>query len=163
MVPVRLPEKLLRDIDAWGGVYRNEHELEGMNHSTAIRCLLLLGLEAVKLRIIGPMIRLPSRGATLPLLRFFYRRPTVEWLAEGTANRRSGTPFGLTVLGTARKPDEPHRHHDDCQAAPLSITARSGDLGCRSSSTSHRRSNAATRARSSQISVRCFSRSSFST
>jgi hypothetical protein len=38
IIPVRLPAKLVKDIDAWADVYRSEHEREGMTRSTAIRC-----------------------------------------------------------------------------------------------------------------------------
>ena len=82
IVPVRLPAKLLRDIDAWSSVYRDE--FEGMDRSTAIRCLLLLGLGSVRLRVVDPKDKTTFEGATLPLLKF-YRSGTIDrWLGKGT-------------------------------------------------------------------------------
>jgi hypothetical protein len=84
VVPVRLSEKLLHDIDAWGAVYRNEHELEGMTRSTAIRCLVLLGMERASYRAVDPKDKTTFEGATKPLLKFFRRGTVGKWLDKGT-------------------------------------------------------------------------------
>ena len=68
LVPVRLPKKLIRDIDTWAEVYRDTYQ--GMNRSTAIRCLLLLGLEGMQLRVIDPKDKTTFEGATLPTLKW---------------------------------------------------------------------------------------------
>jgi hypothetical protein len=80
---VRLPKKLLADIDAWAAVYRNEHELV-MGRSAAIRCLVLLGLKAPQHRAVDPKTKLTYEGDTLPLLKFFRGATTTKWLLEGT-------------------------------------------------------------------------------
>jgi hypothetical protein len=76
VVPVRLPEKLLSDIDAWADVYRKEHELVGMTRSAAIRCLILLGMERVSYRAVDPKSKVTFEGPTLPLLKFYKRGTT---------------------------------------------------------------------------------------
>ena len=82
IVPVSLPAKLLRDIDAWSSVYRDE--FEGMDRSTAIRCLLLLGLGSVRLRVVDPKDKTTFEGETLPLLKFYKRGTIDRWLGKGT-------------------------------------------------------------------------------
>ena len=63
-------------------VYREDYL---MSRSTAIRCLLLLGLKSVEHRAIDPKTKATFEGPTLPLLRF-YKRGTVEkWFREGTS------------------------------------------------------------------------------
>jgi len=82
LVSLRLPAKLVCDIDVWAGVYREDYL---MSRSTAIRCLLLLGLKSVERRAIDPKTKATFEGPTLPLLRF-YKRGTVEkWFREGTS------------------------------------------------------------------------------
>ena len=96
IVPVRLPAKLLRDIDAWSSVYRDE--FEGMDRSTAIRCLLLLGLGAVQLRVVDPKDKTTFEGETLPLLKFYKRGTIDRWLGEGTgtyARRKAPVAYKL--------------------------------------------------------------------
>jgi hypothetical protein len=80
-VPVRLSAKLLRDIDMWAAGYRNE--FDGMSRSTAIRCLILLGLDVPKLRVIDPKDKTMFEGPTPPLLAF-YGRMTWKWFDKGT-------------------------------------------------------------------------------
>jgi hypothetical protein len=82
LVPVRLPKKLIRDIDTWAEVYRDTYQ--GMNRSTAIRCLLLLGLEGMQLRVIDPKDKTTFEGATLPTLKFFRGATVRKWLHKGT-------------------------------------------------------------------------------
>src|SRR4051812_37514350 len=89
LVAVRLPEKVIRDIDAWAAVYRQDHE---MSRSTAIRCLLLLGLQSVQIRVIDPKTKATFESATPPLLRFFKRGTTRKWLAEGTSKSAKFKP-----------------------------------------------------------------------
>src|SRR3984893_7700743 len=74
IVPVRLPAKLVNDIDAWADVYRSERELEGMTRSTAIRCLILLGLERASYRAVDPKDQTSFEGPTAPLLKFIAGR-----------------------------------------------------------------------------------------
>jgi hypothetical protein len=78
-IPVRLPKKFLADIDAWAAVYRNEHELV-MTRSTAIRCLILLGLESARRRAVDPKTKLTYEGETPALLRFYRHRTVTRWL-----------------------------------------------------------------------------------
>jgi hypothetical protein len=91
IVPVRLPRKLLADIEAWLTAYRNEHELV-MTRSAAVRSLILLGLESVKLRAVDPKTKLTDEGATLPLLRFYRRGVIDKWLREGTGKPAKRIP-----------------------------------------------------------------------
>jgi hypothetical protein len=81
-VTVRLPEKLLKDIDAWAFVYRDEYL--GMSRSTAIRCLLLLGLDRVSYRAIDPKDKTTYEGPTRPLLKFYTSGRVGKWLSGGT-------------------------------------------------------------------------------
>ena len=74
IIPVRLPAKLVKDIDAWADVYRSERELEGMTRSTAIRCLILLGLERASYRAVDPKDQTSFEGPTAPLLKFIAGR-----------------------------------------------------------------------------------------
>ncbi len=85
-MPVRLSAKLLRDIDLWAAGYRDD--FVGMSRSAAIRCLILLGLQAVQLRVIDPKDKTTFEGATPPLLRF-YGRMTRKWFDNGTAKPQS--------------------------------------------------------------------------
>ena len=80
IIPVRLPAKLVKDIDAWADVYRSERELEGMTRSTAIRCLILLGLERASYRAVDPKDQTSFEGATAPLLKFYRRAKVTRWL-----------------------------------------------------------------------------------
>ena len=82
VVPVRLPTKLLHDIDAWASVYR---DYEGMNRSSAIRCLILLGLESARLLAVDPKGKRTFEGETLPLLKFYRRGEIDRWLSRGTS------------------------------------------------------------------------------
>jgi hypothetical protein len=77
-----LPKKLLDDIDAWASAYR---EYKGMNRSTAIRCLVLLGLESVQVRVVDPKDKRTFEGGTLPLLKFYRRKEVGRWLSRGTS------------------------------------------------------------------------------
>jgi hypothetical protein len=81
VITVRLPAKLLHDIDAWASVYDN---YERMSRSTAIRCLVLLGLESVQFRVVDPKDKMTFEGATLPLLKFYRRGDVGRWLLRGT-------------------------------------------------------------------------------
>lgn len=92
VVPIRLPAKLLTDIDAWTAVYRNEHELVGMTRSAGIRCLILLGLERALTRVIDPKNQTTFEGATLPFLEFYSRTKIGKLLAEGTARKAKPKP-----------------------------------------------------------------------
>jgi hypothetical protein len=58
VVALRLPPKLLRDIEAWAQVYQNDTYI--MDRSTAIRCLILLGLASVNYRVVDPKDKKPS-------------------------------------------------------------------------------------------------------
>jgi hypothetical protein len=66
IIQMRLPEKLLADIDDWAAAYRHEHGLV-MNRSIAIRCLFLLGLNSLQYRAVDPKTQLTYEGATAPL------------------------------------------------------------------------------------------------
>jgi hypothetical protein len=90
VVPVRLPLKLLRDIERWAQVYRDDTYI--MDRSTAIRCLILLGLASVNVRVVDPKDKKMFVGATLPLLRFYKRGTVTRWLEEGTSKRSKRTP-----------------------------------------------------------------------
>jgi hypothetical protein len=92
VVPIRLPEKLLRDIDAWADVYRSEQELVGMTRSAAIRCLIFLGMEKVSYRAVDPKDQTSFEGATPPLLKFFKRGKIQKWLDEGTGKKAMMKP-----------------------------------------------------------------------
>jgi hypothetical protein len=92
VVPVRLPKRLLRDIDAWADVYRNEHELVGMTRSTAIRCLILLGMERACSRAVDPKDQTTFEGMTAPLFKFYGRRKVRKWLDEGTGKMAAMKP-----------------------------------------------------------------------
>jgi hypothetical protein len=87
IVPVRLPAKLVKDIDAWADVYRSERELEGMTRSTAIRCLILLGLERASYRAVDPKDQTSFEGPTAPLLKFYRGAKVTRWLMEGTGKK----------------------------------------------------------------------------
>jgi hypothetical protein len=89
-VPVRLPPKLLRDIEAWAQVYRDDTYV--MDRSTAIRCLILLGLASINYRVVDPKDKKTFVGATPPLLRFYKRATVTKWLLEGTAKSAKRTP-----------------------------------------------------------------------
>ena len=89
-VPVRLPTKLVRDIDAWAQVYRDD--AYEMTRSTAIRCLILLGLRAVEHRVVDPKDKKTFEGATLPLLRYYRRGTVTKWLLEGTSKPAKRSP-----------------------------------------------------------------------
>jgi hypothetical protein len=125
IIPVRLPAKLVKDIDAWADVYRSERELEGMTRSTAIRCLILLGLERPSYRAVDPKDQTSFEGATAPLLKF-YRRPKVgRWLMEGTgkkAKQRRVSP--VVKLGRRAQRTQPPTP-DQVQAAADRAAARS--------------------------------------
>jgi hypothetical protein len=71
VIPVRLPAKFVKEIDAWADVYRSEHELEGMTRSRAIRCLILFGLERSSYRAVDPKDQTSFEGATAPLLKYY--------------------------------------------------------------------------------------------
>jgi|GraSoiStandDraft_41_1057321.scaffolds.fasta_scaffold2013130_2 hypothetical protein len=90
IVTVRLPAKLLQDIDAWAVVYRDPYE--GMDRSTAIRCLILLGLQGVHFRVIDPKDKITFEGETLPLLKFFRRAKVGRWLRHGTPKAAKQKP-----------------------------------------------------------------------
>jgi hypothetical protein len=90
VVPVRLPRKLLNDIEAWAQVYRDD--TYEMTRSTAIRCLILLGLEAVQYRVVDPKDKRTFERETLPLLRFFKRPMITKLLLEGTSKPAKRTP-----------------------------------------------------------------------
>jgi hypothetical protein len=92
VVPVRLPRKLLSDIDAWAAVYRNEYELVGMTRSAAIRCLILLGMERVSYRAVDPKDQTSFEGPTPPLLKFFGRGKIRKWLDESTGKKAMMKP-----------------------------------------------------------------------
>ena len=66
-----------------------------MNRSTAIRCLILLGLKEVHFNVVDPKDKTTFNGETLPLLKFFKRATVQRWLAEGTGRnaklRQPGT------------------------------------------------------------------------
>jgi hypothetical protein len=100
-IPIRLPKKLLADIDAWAAVYRNEHELV-MTRSTAIRCLILLGLESARRRAIDPKTKLTYEGETPALLRFYRRGTVTRWLVEGTGKTAKRTPLKPPELTTLK-------------------------------------------------------------
>jgi hypothetical protein len=68
IVPVRLPAKVIKAIDEWASVYRLNYT--GMTRSTAIRCLLGLGLGKVAIRVVDPKNGSVFEGETLPLLKF---------------------------------------------------------------------------------------------
>jgi hypothetical protein len=87
IIPVRLPAKLVKDIDAWADVYRSERELEGMTRSTAIRCLILLGLERANYRAVDPKDQTTFEGPTAPLLKFYRGAKVTRWLMEGTGKK----------------------------------------------------------------------------
>jgi len=94
IIQVRLPVKLVKDIDAWADVYRNAHELEGMTRSTVIRCLILLGLERPSYRAVDPKDQTSFEGATAPPLKFYRGATMTRWLREGTgkkAKQRQGS------------------------------------------------------------------------
>src|SRR5262245_21825280 len=80
VIPVRLPPKLLRDIDAWASVYEDYAQ---MNRSAAIRCLVLLGLERPQYRAVDPKGKVTFEGSTLPLLKFYRRGDVSKWLLHG--------------------------------------------------------------------------------
>ena len=89
IIPVRLPTKLLHDIDAWASAYS---EYEAMNRSAAIRCLILLGLERVQLRVVDPKDKKAFEGETLPLQKFYRRGEIVKWLSSGTPKKAKLKP-----------------------------------------------------------------------
>lgn len=120
IIPVRLPAKLIKNIDAWADVYRSAHELEGMTRSTAIRCLILLGLERPSARAVDPKDQTTFEGATAPLPRFY--RGAGRWLMEGTgkkAKQRQASP----VVKPERRAQPPTR--DQVQAAADRAAMRS--------------------------------------
>jgi len=101
VVPVRIPPKLLRDIDTWAAVYRDAYD---MSRSTAVRCLILLGLQQPQLRVIDPKDQATFEGATFPLLKFFKGARVRKWFAEGTAKaakRKPPTAYKPTRRGRA--------------------------------------------------------------
>jgi hypothetical protein len=98
---MRLPKKLLADIEAWAAVYRNEHGLV-MSRSIAIRCLLLLGLDSLQYRAVDPKTRLTYEGETPPLLRFYRRGTVTKWLLEGTGKRAKRIPQTPPKLSTLK-------------------------------------------------------------
>lgn len=125
IIPVRLPAKLVKDIDAWANVYRSAHELEGMTRSTAIRCLILLGLEKPSYRAVDPKDQTSFEGATLPLLKFFGGAKVARWLTEGTgkkAKQRQVLP--VAKLGRPAQRTQPSTS-DQVQAAADRAAARS--------------------------------------
>jgi hypothetical protein len=125
IIPVRLPAKLVKDIDAWADVYRIERELEGMTRSTAIRCLILLGLERASYRAVDPKDQTSFEGATLPLLKFYRRAKVACWLMEGTgkkAKQRRVSP--VVKLGRRAQRTQPATP-DQVQAAADRAAARS--------------------------------------
>jgi hypothetical protein len=91
VVTIRLPEKLIHDVKAWADVYRHEHELP-MTASQAYRCLLLLGLEALRHRAIDPKDRTSFEGDSAPLLKFYRRAKITRWLEEGTGKKAKQRP-----------------------------------------------------------------------
>jgi hypothetical protein len=72
VTPVRLPAKLLRDIDAWRVVF------DRMDRSAAIRSLIVFGLQTVAVRAIDPKGNVAYEGDTPPLLKF-YGRAIKKW------------------------------------------------------------------------------------
>ena len=121
IVPVRLPRKLISDIEAWASVYRNDHELEGMNRSTAIRCLILMGLESPWYRAVDPKDNTSFEGATAPLLKFHRRPKITKWLLDGTGKTAKQKPPIVQKLG--KRPQQPTVHQ--VQAAADRAAARS--------------------------------------
>ncbi len=101
-MPIRLPEKLMRDIDTWAQVYRDPYK--GMNRSTAIRCLLLLGLQAAQLRVVDPKDKTTFEGATLPILKFFRRGMVGKWLREGTSKAAKLKPPAMHKASQRARP-----------------------------------------------------------
>jgi len=125
ITPVRLPVKLVKDIDAWADVYRSAHELEGMTRSTAIRCLILLGLERPSYRAVDPKDQTSFEGATAPLLRFYRGAKVSRWLTEGTdkkAKQRQVSPV-VKPERRAQRTQPPTR--DQVQAAADRAAMRS--------------------------------------
>jgi hypothetical protein len=101
IIPVRLPKKLLADIEAWAMIYRTEHELV-VNRSTAIRCLILLGLESLQHRVVDPKTKLTYEGETPALLRFYRRGTVTRWLIEGTGKTAKRMPQKPSNLATPK-------------------------------------------------------------
>ena len=90
VIPVRLPEKLVRHIDEWAQSYRDQYT--GMSRSTAIRCLIRLGLDQVALQVVDPKDRTVFEGETQALLRFTARAAR-SWSRKGKiAERRPPLP-----------------------------------------------------------------------
>ena len=98
VVPVRLPAKLLRDIDSWAAVYRNEHGLV-MTRSAAIRCLILAGVHRIGIRAVDPKDQISYEGATRPYLEFLSRPKVEKWLEEGTGRKAKPQPVVTSELG----------------------------------------------------------------
>ena len=90
IVSIRLPVRLLRDIDAWAAVYRDDTYL--MDRSAAIRSLILLGLQGHSFRAVDPKTRTTFEGPTRPVLRFYGRRDVRRWLDEGTGKPAKRQP-----------------------------------------------------------------------
>jgi hypothetical protein len=104
VVPVRLPKKLLSDIDAWANVYRNKYELVGMTRSAAIRCLILLGLERVSYRAVDPKDQTSFEGATLPLLKFYKGSKIRKWLDGGSGGKKAPMKAAIDSRTRSRIP-----------------------------------------------------------
>jgi hypothetical protein len=127
IIPVRLPAKLVKDIDAWADVYQLERELEGMTRSTAIRrCLILLGLERASYRAVDPKDQTSFEGPTAPLLKFYRGAKVTRWLMKGTGKkakqRRVSPVVGGDVLSAHRR-----RPRSQVQAAADRAAARSNE------------------------------------
>jgi len=91
VVPVRLPARLLHDINAWAAVFQDEHNYI-MDRSAAIRCLLLFGLERSAYRAVDPKDETTYEGPTRPLLKFARSRRVQGWLDHGTGKSAPRKP-----------------------------------------------------------------------
>ena len=87
---MRRPAKLRQDIDAWAAIYRGTYE--GMDRSTAIRCLILLGLQVPCLRVIDPKDKTTFEGESLPRLKSYRRGDVRRWFDRGTAKAAKQRP-----------------------------------------------------------------------
>jgi hypothetical protein len=118
VVALRLPTKLVREIDQWASGYRDE--FQGMNQSTAIRCLILLGLQAVASRVVDLEHKRTFEAPTPPLLKF-YGRMVRKWDPEGTGKMAKRNP--PIVHRPTRRPPQPTP--DQIKAAADRAEARS--------------------------------------
>jgi hypothetical protein len=90
LVTVSLPAKLLQDLDAWAAVYRDNYE--GMDRSTAIRCLILIGLQVPCLRLTDPKDKTTFEGESFPLLKFYRRGDVRRRFDHGTVKAAKQKP-----------------------------------------------------------------------